>query len=121
LRSTRFFGALLGLIVTFALTGCEQLAALQNNKARIAGDWYKIDRGFRSDELFAFDEGIIERDGINWGSYKFIHNDLIEVSFDTGQQGQEFNLEFPTEDSMIWFQIKDEKRVVLHEWERSFG
>ena len=106
------------LFLIVALTGCDKLAALQNNKSRIAGDWFMVENGFKRDEMFSFDEGMIERDGIGWGSYKFKQNAVIEVSIDDGVKGSIYQLDFPDDDTMFWYQMAGDKRINRFEWKR---
>ena len=114
----RYGCAVLLLLVIVTLSGCDQLAALQNNKSRISGDWYLSENNFKRDEVYSFDEGMIERDGIGWGSYKFKQNDVIDVSSDDGSGGAIYKLDFPDDDTMFWYQMVGDKRVNRFEFKR---
>jgi len=113
----RFF--LTGLIAlsVFIVSACDQLAGLQNNRARIADDWHIYSGGFSSDSTYSFDEGIIKKDGFAWGTYSFVKSSEVEVSL--GGTAKVYSLEFITDDEMIFYEMIDGERYDRYEWRRS--
>ena len=103
-------------VMVLAVSGCEQLAELSGSKSRIKGDWYLVIHSFKEDEVYNFAEGMIIRDGVAWGTYKFTKNTIIEVAI--GGQTKTLMIEFPDDERMLWYEIVEGVRNDRYEWKR---
>jgi hypothetical protein len=67
-------------------------------------------------EPYFFDERIITKDGVEWGSYKLRSNEEIEVMI--GTQLNTYDLNFPDEDRMVWSVERKGNQVPAMTWQR---
>jgi hypothetical protein len=108
---------LCAVALSLVVAGCEQLGLLgDNNKFRIVGDWRLLQGSFRSDSVYSFHEGVIKKDDLVWGSYRFAKNTVLEATI--GDKRLTYNLDFPDDDTMLWFEVIQDKRIIRYEWKR---
>jgi hypothetical protein len=78
----------------------DRIAVLSNNNFRIQGEWHPVEMEFNEPDTYTFTEGIISKNGYEWGTYVFRKNTRIEVT--VRHEGTTYELEFPDDDSMVW-------------------
>lgn len=87
----------------------DRIASLSNTRLLIQGDWYRVEMGFRSDDLYEIAERVISRNGLEWASYEILGNSRIELTTNTGIMT--YHVNFPDDDTMIW-SVESEGRLV---------
>jgi len=57
----------------------DSIAIISNNNVRIQGEWHPVKMEFNEPDTYTFTEGIISKNGYEWGTYVFRKNTQIEV------------------------------------------
>jgi len=94
---------IIGLLVggAYLLWGQRHhIAGIQNNNLLVQGTWYVYELDRKGLDPYVFSEGIITRDGVEWGTYKVISNEQIEVMVE--RRLDTYHLGFRDEDTMVW-------------------
>jgi len=95
----------------------ERLEVLSNNNVRIRGEWHPVKMDFNEPEIYLFAEGIISKDGFEWGAYVFRKNTRLEVT--VRDHVTTYELEFPDDENMVWLvRSKDGELVPSLRWRR---
>jgi hypothetical protein len=95
----------------------DRIAVLSNSNVRIQGEWHPVEMEFNEPDTYTFTEGIISKNGYEWGTYVFRKNTQIEVT--VRRQGTTYELEFPDDDSMVWLvRSKDGDLIPSLRWRR---
>ena len=58
----------------------DRLEVLSNNNVRIQGEWHPVKMDFNEPDTYLFAEGIISKDGFEWGAYVFRKSTRLEVT-----------------------------------------
>ena len=106
----------LGLVATLLWDQRDRIASLSNTRFLIQGEWYRVEMGFRGDDLYEISEGIIDKNGLEWASYEVLGNSRIELTTRTGFVV--YHVSFPDDDTMIWSVESDGKLVPSVRFER---
>ncbi len=106
-----------GAAVWWVWSNRDRIAVLSNSNVRIQGEWHPVEMEFNEPDTYTFAEGIISKNGYEWGTYVFRKNTRIEVT--VRRQGTTYELEFPDDDSMVWLvRSKEGKLVPSLRWRR---
>jgi hypothetical protein len=112
------------LVVLAALVGAgmllweqrAKLAPLANNNLRIQGTWYQVEMDRKGVDPYEFTERIIILNGVEWGSYELRRNTELEVMVDNVLS--DYRLDFPDEDTMVWWGEVDGEEVAVMRWQQ---
>jgi hypothetical protein len=108
------------LTVAFAATLLwdqrDRIASLSNTRFLIQGEWYRVEMGFRGDDLYEITERIIDKNGLEWASYEILGNSRIELTTNTGITT--YHVSFPDDDTMIWSVESEGQLVPSVRWVR---
>jgi hypothetical protein len=107
---------ILAIAATIVWDQRDRIAVLSNNSFLIQGDWHPVEMGFKGDDLYEISERIITKNGLEWGSYELRTNTRLEVM--TRGTVATYRLEFPDEDTMVWWREVDGKEVPAYRWKR---
>jgi hypothetical protein len=91
-----------------------KLAPLANNNLRIQGTWYQVEMDRKGVDPYEFTERIIILNGVEWGSYELRRNTELEVMVDNVLS--DYRLDFPDEDTMVWWGEVDGEEVAVMRW-----
>lgn len=106
------------MVAVFGVSGCDQLAKLENPDVRIAGEWHRIEMSFPGDEVYDFMDRVIAIDGVEAGTYRFESSSTAEVVL--GGERQIYEIEYSENDSkMIWYRPSSNGRIKAMEWVRA--
>jgi len=95
----------------------DRIAVLSNNNVRIQGEWHPVEMEFNEPDTYTFTEGIIFKNGYEWGAYIFRKSSRLEVT--VRHQATTYELEFPDEDNMVWLvRSKNGELVPSLRWRR---
>ena len=95
----------------------DRIAVISNNNVRIQGEWHPVEMEFNEPDTYTFTEGIISKNGYEWGTYVFRKNTQIDVT--VRRQGTTYELEFPDDDNMVWLvRSKDGDLIPSLRWRR---
>lgn len=91
-----------------------RIADLSNNNIRVQGTWYMVELNRKGETPYYFSERIITKNGTEWGSYKLMKNDRIEVMI--SNELATYDLGFPDDGNMVWSAMIDGKMTPVMRW-----
>ncbi|MEE4273871.1 MAG: hypothetical protein V2I67_19495 [Thermoanaerobaculales bacterium] len=94
----------------------HHIAGIQNNSLRVQGTWYVFEMDRKGFDPYVFSDGFISRDGVEWGTYKVVSNEEIEVM--AARQLDTYRLSFRDEDTMVWSTEVKGELVPAKIWQR---
>ena len=95
----------------------DRLEILSNNNVRIQGEWHPVKMDFNEPDTYLFAEGIISKNGFEWGAYVFRKSTRLEVT--VRDRVTTYKLEFPDDENMVWLvRSKDGELVPSLRWRR---
>jgi hypothetical protein len=95
----------------------SELAGLESNRIRIEGDWYPVYTRIKEADCYTFFDRMIELNGEAHGQYLFTSNDTVQITMG-GNSAREYHVEFPTDETMIWYQTVRGELKPAFRWAR---
>ena len=78
----------------------DRIAVLSNSNVMIQGEWHPVEMEFNEPDTYNFGEGIISKNGFEWGAYVFRKNTRLEVT--VRDRVTTYEIEFPDDENMVW-------------------